>query len=67
MSSNQTMSITVESTVSQVGGTQRIEANIEDPVDLIITKFLQKAGVEKADITYILRVSQCLLKPYSTY
>jgi len=49
------MSITVESTVSQVGGTQRIEANVDDPVDLIITKFLQKAGVEKADITYILR------------
>ena len=55
--------------MSQVGGTERLQAGLDDLVDELVKQFLEKSGVAKADRTFILRVRLffvCFLSPQSS-
>ena len=55
--SNSSIEITVESTLSNIGGSEKLLASSSDEVQSLVINFLQKAMINSAANTYLLRVS----------
>jgi len=53
--SNSSLEITVESTISNIGGSEKLLASSSDQVQSLVINFLQKATIDSAATTYLLR------------
>ena len=56
--SNSSLEITVESTISNIGGSEKLLASSSDQVQSLVINFLQKATIDSAANTYLLRVKR---------
>ena len=56
--SNSSLEITVESTISNIGGSEKLLASSSDQVQSLVINFLQKATIDSTANTYLLRVKQ---------